>query len=231
VPDEVQTAEGAHPDVVVHHASTHGDGEFSDADRPGNLVNVEAQRFELMVAKTLRRVRVWGWYYPNSTPSGEFTVVIHYDDADLPGAVISASSPVPATHARAGFVTQGIEEWEITLVLAEPVTLDVGTYWLEVFADTTGDEDTFVWSHAEYYRGLNHVAFAGEAPGATWYAGGSFHHAVEIEADIVGADCNANQSPDACDIASGIEQDIDGNGIPDRCEPQAPRRPRGRVGG
>jgi len=233
VPDEVQTAEGAHPDVVVHHASAHGDGEFSDADRPPGLVNVQAQRFDLMVAKTLHTVRVWGWYYPYSTPGGDFTVVIHHDGtgAHLPGAVISAQSRTPATHALAGFATQGIDEWEITLELVEPVTLEVGTYWLEIFADTAGDDDTFVWSHAEYSRGLTHVAFARQAPGASWYAGGSFHHAVEIEADIVGADCNANGSPDACDIASGIEEDDDGNGIPDRCQPQAPRRPTGRVGG
>ncbi|MCH7720672.1 MAG: hypothetical protein IH988_06735, partial [Planctomycetes bacterium] len=31
-------------------------------------------------------------------------------------------------------------------------------------------------------------------------------------------DCNLNLLPDACDIASGTSQDVDGNGTPDKCE-------------
>jgi hypothetical protein len=31
-------------------------------------------------------------------------------------------------------------------------------------------------------------------------------------------DCNANQMPDACDIASGVAQDCNGNGRPDTCD-------------
>jgi WD40 repeat protein len=34
-----------------------------------------------------------------------------------------------------------------------------------------------------------------------------------------GADCNFNQLPDNCDIASGFSDDIDQNGIPDECLP------------
>ena len=33
------------------------------------------------------------------------------------------------------------------------------------------------------------------------------------------ADCNFNQVPDNCDIATGVSQDRNGNGIPDECEP------------
>jgi hypothetical protein len=33
-----------------------------------------------------------------------------------------------------------------------------------------------------------------------------------------GNDCNANGIPDDCDIASGLEDDVDGNGVPDACE-------------
>ena len=31
-------------------------------------------------------------------------------------------------------------------------------------------------------------------------------------------DCNQNQIPDECDIASGFSDDLDGNGVPDECE-------------
>jgi hypothetical protein len=33
-----------------------------------------------------------------------------------------------------------------------------------------------------------------------------------------GWDCNGNGIEDACDIASGVEQDLDGNGLPDSCD-------------
>ncbi len=32
-------------------------------------------------------------------------------------------------------------------------------------------------------------------------------------------DCNLNLIPDSCDIASGTSRDVNGNGIPDECEP------------
>jgi hypothetical protein len=32
------------------------------------------------------------------------------------------------------------------------------------------------------------------------------------------ADCNANGSPDVCDLASGISEDCDGNDVPDECD-------------
>ena len=33
-----------------------------------------------------------------------------------------------------------------------------------------------------------------------------------------GLDCNLNQIPDSCDIASGFSKDTNNNGIPDECE-------------
>lgn len=50
--------------------------------------------------------------------------------------------------------------------------------------------------------------------GAAWYE-------VELVWTFDGAvslDCNANNIPDECDIASGFSEDLDGNGVPDECE-------------
>ena len=33
-----------------------------------------------------------------------------------------------------------------------------------------------------------------------------------------GADCNANNAPDSCDIASGGSEDCNGNAVPDECD-------------
>ncbi len=40
-------------------------------------------------------------------------------------------------------------------------------------------------------------------------------------------DCNGNSAPDACDLASGVSQDLDLNGRPDECPPPRPRFHRG----
>jgi hypothetical protein len=47
------------------------------------------------------------------------------------------------------------------------------------------------------------------------YCPGNWLLEVELQK---GADCNGNQVPDDCDIASGISEDANGNGVPDECE-------------
>ncbi|HVS19952.1 MAG TPA: hypothetical protein VMT18_15210, partial [Planctomycetota bacterium] len=40
---------------------------------------------------------------------------------------------------------------------------------------------------------------------------------VDMGAYETGFDCNANGTNDACDIASGVSSDLDGDGVPDEC--------------
>ena len=42
--------------------------------------------------------------------------------------------------------------------------------------------------------------------------------AIRVRLVSAGLDCNGNGITDACDIASGRSQDLDGNGVPDECE-------------
>lgn len=48
--------------------------------------------------------------------------------------------------------------------------------------------------------------------------GKTFNLAVEMIGDFIGADCNANGSPDECDIADGASLDDNDNEIPDECD-------------
>ncbi len=41
---------------------------------------------------------------------------------------------------------------------------------------------------------------------------------IHVYAGLNGTDCNENGESDACDIFSGVSEDINGNGIPDECE-------------
>lgn len=47
--------------------------------------------------------------------------------------------------------------------------------------------------------------------------GKTFNLAAEMIGDFIGADCNANGSPDECDITDGASSDDNDNGIPDEC--------------
>ncbi len=232
--DDFQTSRTGQPDVVVEHTSGHSERSFSDADPIGTRVNVEAERFVLLVPKTILGVRIFGGYYPfDLAPSDHFTVVFHASDLStgLPGDSISLQKPKTTRAVESGFNIGGVTEWEISLELAEAVNLPAGTYWIEVFADTAGEFDSFVWSTAEFSPPIVHAASANQAPGADWAANGTFHHAITIEAKPLGADCNNNGSLDGCDINNGTSPDENNNLIPDECEPPSPRRPGGRTGG
>jgi hypothetical protein len=95
-------------------------------------------------------------------------------------------------------------------------------YWVEVYNDTTGDDDAFFWTTGEYIVAPVHVATALEVPGQTWIPSGSYHLGIELIGEFIGADCNANSSPDACDIDSGDSLDCNVSGVPDECESFAP---------
>ena len=213
VPDDVQVSGGGPPSVVVQHSPDHSDGFFTDADGSGGSVNVHAQRFSLLLPKTIGTIRIWGGYYPGNTPPGDqFTVIFHADDpvTDVPGATVSAESEVPATRVQTGYMIAGVSEWEITLELADPVDLTAGTYWIEIFNDTTGDNDTFFWVTSGYAKGLENAAVAGQAPGVFWSINGTYNYAIELVADVIGPDCNNTGLRDDCETLAGGDFDADG---------------------
>ncbi|MHC4696413.1 MAG: IPTL-CTERM sorting domain-containing protein [Planctomycetota bacterium] len=226
VPDDVQTAGGGHPDVIIQHLPGHGDGFFTDADDSAGGVNVCAQQFSLFLPKTVHAIKIWGGYYPANTPAiDDFTVIFHAQDPDtgLPGTTVASETQVSSMGIQTGLAVAGVDEWEITLDLAAPVALSAGTYWVEIFNDTTGDnDDDFFWITSQYTSGLIHAAEAPEAPGVNWSPSGTFDHSIELIAAFVGADCNENRSPDTCDIDDGTSFDDNGNGIPDECEVEIP---------
>jgi hypothetical protein len=160
-------------------------------------------------------------------------VIFHHHDSgtDGPSDTISTQNPAHVRGSRTGYHINNVEEWEIHLELDEPVSLDAGTYWVEIYADTTGDFDTFLWSNADFVWPVAQTASAAEAPGQLWLVDGTFNHAIALEADLVGPDCNGNGVLDACDVTAGIATDDDGDGVLDDCEPPQPRTGAGRVGG
>jgi len=231
VPDNHQMAHNGRPDVVIRHESSHSESVVSDAD--SQPVNVEAERFDLLAAKTIVKVRIWGGYQPSSmSPSDHFTVVFHHRDPDsgLVGETISLQTPRRTAVQRSGFNINRVPEWSIALELSEPVVLPAGSYWVEVYANTSANAASFFWSSAKYiWPIMMPSASAGQAPGVNWTTSGPFHHAIELEANSIGDDCNRNDVLDTCDIDLGFSHDTNHNAVPDECEPPQPRSPSGRT--
>lgn len=231
LPDEVETEGGGHQDVVVQHPSSHGTALFADAD----IGVAVAQRFTLFLPKTVHTVSIWGGYYPGNTPApDDFTVIFHQDDPNfgypVPGTRVSTQAHVPATRVKSGFTLAGVDEWGVTLALAEPVDLSPGTYWVEIFNDTGGYDDFFIWTMSDYTIGVNNCAAAGQTPGVYWSAY-TFNMSIELIAHFVGSDCSGNGVPDECepdcqpngvaddcDIVAGTSLDVNANKIPDECD-------------
>lgn len=236
IPDEVETLGGGHLDVRLSNPSGHGSGYFTDADLgPSGFVVVRAQHFTLFAPTTIDSIRFWGGYYPNNTPpTDDLTVIFHADGGGFPGAAVSTQLSVPVTRALSGFSIGGVDEWEFVTELPIPVSLAAGDYWIEIFNDTTGDDDTFFWSGSSYNIGLVRTAWSAQAPGAAWNTSEqTFNLAIELIAGVVGTDCNANGIPDECepaydcnvngvpdicDIAGGTSDDCNANSVPDACD-------------
>ena len=139
----------------------------------------EAEGFVLDETTTITEIRVWGGYFGGNTSidPDNFTVIFHDDAAGLPGA---NSAPAEALAAAAckemtGISLLGVDEYVYRLDLVSPVTLDPGTYWLEIFNDTTGSPDAWAWESGveDPAAGVASHAFASEVPGVTWFLSGS----------------------------------------------------------
>ena len=139
--------------TILAQPPTQIDAHMSDAklqtfpSLPGPTGVSVADNFILSSQQTLAQIRIWGLYAGgNSSPATDnFTVVIHSDAAGLPGTALSTQHNVSATRQVTGQIVGGaFTEYAYTLML-NPVILDPGIYWVEIYNDTTGNPATFFW--------------------------------------------------------------------------------------
>ncbi len=213
VPDEVETAQAPHAEVLLRHAPT-GQLLASDADF-GSTGQSIAEDFALGVAKRIESIKIWGAYFPGEEASiNDFTVVFHEAFNGRPGPTVATEHQVPATIVSTGVDLPfflGVDRREISLTLQQPVTLPAGFYFVEIYNDTSGNASSFTWESSEFL-GIPGHAYALSTPGIVWNFGSTYDMSIEIYGGIVGGDCNANTVPDDC------ESDCDGNGRPDECD-------------
>ena len=133
-------------------------GVFSDVDCGicGGGTQVVADQIVLATAESLDVLKFWGGYFPGDAGGGDplpdnFTVKIREDDKIDPGqpGVVIRKIPVgPATTRTAtGQILFGVREFVYTIDLEPNQDLEPGTYWVEIYNDTTEDPtgDDWFW--------------------------------------------------------------------------------------
>lgn len=144
-----------------------------------------AENLTLSRSATIKGIEIWGGYFPNNDPLAQdaFTVILHVDDNGLPGASVHTEDIAPqrvATGSSFGSVT----EYLYVLEFQSPPELDAGSYWVEIFNNTAGNESNFTWERGtlDASAGISGSVFSATAPGVVWDHPSSMDLAIRIEA-------------------------------------------------
>jgi Zn-dependent metalloprotease len=218
VPDDFETSDAAGSPLLEQRPVQYT-GAFSDADGEGFTRRSRAESFSLTNTRAITAVTIWG-YYPNNGLSGNdnFTLVFHRESGGLPGTAIKSITNAPFSRTLTGLAVNGMPENQITFPISTSFLLPAGNYFIEIFNNTVGNPNNWVWESSEYLAAPGFVQ-ANECPGVNWRTGnGQYDLAIRIDGTTADADCNGNNRPDSCDIAAGLEVDCNGNGRPDACD-------------
>ena len=233
IPDECQLSASCITQAVDFDLS----GEYSDIDCDactGGPVQVIADQFSLGAAEEISSVVFWGFYLDDEGPLAEnelITVVIrdHQSGVELPGAVIRTVTGPPRSREISYLYYQVVYRYTVDLVPG--AALSPGQYWLEIYADTTGDPVSWAWFQTDAPLSAG-IAFSYDMP-ESWLASANDDMAFQLLCaghndalpsggddipDDCQADCNGNGIPDATDLAGATSDDCDANSVPDECQ-------------
>ncbi|MEZ5313619.1 MAG: hypothetical protein R2862_08200 [Thermoanaerobaculia bacterium] len=162
---------------LLVQAPNQSNGLFSDANCAacGTGQQSIAEDFVLAADATIGQIVMWGGYFPGNqipNPADSFTVIFHSDSASLPGGSVASETLVPTSAVTTGVTLFGVSELEIVFDIT-PVALTAGTYWVEIFTNSTGTTDQFFWEvgNLDGTNGRLNNAFSFSAPGAAWNTG------------------------------------------------------------
>lgn len=165
----------------------------------GTGIQILAENFTVDDFNRVTEIKVWGGYWHGGTEPAEadFTVVFHIDSGGLPGADLAAlNGPDDFTTSRIigntipikwwGGTNNNTEEIEYTFTFTDPVVLTQGTYWVEIYDDTTNhiNGNDFFWRRAplDPINGIAGTAWA-DSPNTTWWGLSGYDElAIEITA-------------------------------------------------
>jgi hypothetical protein len=172
--------------AILDQAPNQSNGIFSDAgcDFCGGP-QVLAENFNVVGgAGEISQITIWGGYFPgnNPPPVDAFTIIIHDNQGGLPGPVAAGPDNQACTKTDTGVNLFGVDEWKVDCTVA--FTIPDGSYWLEMF-NNTSNNSSFFWEvgNLDAVGGGPGSAFAFEAPGAAWNLDAASNLATQILAD------------------------------------------------
>lgn len=140
-----------------------------------------ADNFVLGSQTDLSTITWWGNWETNITNADTFNVYIHINDPGglfgvVPGAVIATYLGVRPTLTATGNTFPAaagtLNEIRLEVTLPTPLTLNAGTYWIEMYCTgSAGSGDFFVWEMApeDPIGGAPCMAWSIDTPGVTWF--------------------------------------------------------------
>jgi hypothetical protein len=163
----------------VSQASAQGTAYLSDLDCQAcgeGGVQVMADNFQLFAETQVQGVKFLGRYTPDGIPSepDKFVLIFRDDAGGPPGAVIASYGFAAGTRTPVG-----VNEYEY--FVGVDVTLPAGSYWLEIYNDTSDTQDTWAWLEGQIdpVYGLPGVAFSSAMP-ESWGFNGSLELTFEL---------------------------------------------------
>lgn len=205
-----------------------GANTFGQLNAPSNLVGISAIACGVQHGLAIHQggqVRGWGWNQNGqaSPPATTITAVaggsVHSIGLRADGSVVCWGT---------GFATTGALQFGQCIVpstLGPCVAIDAGGFnSIALQADgtvvrwgqltTTSLNPPQALGTAQLIAAASNAFIAYRAPTPDCDDDGVIDSCASAEPP---ADCNANQIPDTCEIASGLSTDLDANGIPDEC--------------
>lgn len=171
--------------TLISQAPNGVNGFFSDETLPQSM----ADDFIIGAGGANLGILTWyGAYFPSNTiVPDQFNIRIHADTGGLPdggAAFLNLSNVAADTRAISGGPLFGVDEYVYTINLGG-LHLDAGTYWLEIFNNTSQNTDNWFWETGDLdaVNGRFGDAFALETPGVGWLSNPS-DNAFSIQAAV-----------------------------------------------
>ncbi len=167
-------------------------------------IRIMADNFVLLDERIIQAVRFWGGYYPDDIPMEPdcWTVVFRADDDGLPGAEVARLDCVPGSKEQTGAFVLGVHEWEATIDVGG-LALAPGSYFVEIYNDTAGSTDSWVWEigDLDVHYGVRGQARTSTLPESPWDYDPATDMAYElICSEALAGDLNCDGNVDFFDI-------------------------------
>ncbi len=185
-PDELEPINSPPPNVVVQHPPTHSECLWADQATPTTEgARSVANRVQLMFEKTIEKIKIWGIYDLSNAPlaADSFIVAFRNETSGLP---VFSTQLTSSVRQLSGFQMFGsFDEYEFTLTVPFPVTLSPGTYWIEIYnnSSSTAGATVFCWTRSLNTQSINSRAIALETPGVNWDFYATHDMALELIAE------------------------------------------------